>query len=154
MYAPADPFGPRRDRLAAGLSLRVGEMHLSADQGWNRYDGITDRISWTGSLSLSRLPWVDRVGWSASGTYWKGDADHALSAGTALGFRLHNARFRVGYRLHSSSILGRDRVTHAPDLSVDAPVPGGLSLAVRTRSQWGDRFSGQYVSVALTRVFR
>jgi len=154
VYGGLDPFGPRRDRLAAGFSLRSGGMYLSADQGWNRYGGTTDRLSWTGSLSLARLPGLAGVGWSASGTYWKGDADHALTAGTAVNFHLRSARFRVGYRLHRSTILGRDRTTHAPDLSVDAPVPGGLSLAIRTSTQWGDRFTGQHLSVSLTRVFR
>lgn len=153
VYSVGDPFGPRRDRVGAGLSLRMGSAFLSADQAWNRYAGGIDRVSWSGSFSLSRLPGLPGVGWTTSGSYWTGGGDNALSAGSAVNFRLASARLRVGYRLHRSVILGRERILHAPDFSMDVPVPGDLALAVRTRGQWGDQLTAQYLSVGLTRVF-
>jgi len=153
IYALGDPFGPRRDRVGAGFSLRLGTAYLSADQAWNRYGGGPDRLSWSGALSLSRLPGLPGLGWSASGTYWKGDEDDALSAGSAFNFRLASARVRLGYRFQRSLFQGRERIVHAPDFSLDVPLPGDLALAVRTRGQWGDQLTAQYLSVGLTRVF-
>lgn len=148
-----DPFGPRRDRVGGGLSLRLGNAYLSADHARNRYENGSDRTSWTGALSLARLPGLPGVGWNASGSWWGGDRDEVLSAGTGIGFRISAARVRVGYRFHSTTFLDRTRVSHAPDLYLDLPLGGGFSATLRTRGQFGDQLTSQYLHLALTRVF-
>ncbi|MEJ2541246.1 MAG: hypothetical protein P8188_14975, partial [Gemmatimonadota bacterium] len=149
----ADPFGPRRDRLGAGLSARAGRLSVSADYALNRYPGGRDRSTWSGALTLGGVPGLARGSWRLNGSWWSGEGDEALTAGTSLAFRLSEVRIRIGYHFRSSSFLERTRTTHAPELDLEVPLWGGISATARTRGTFGDEMVGQYVHLALTRAF-
>jgi hypothetical protein len=148
-----DPFGPRRDRYGGGVSLRLGRVALSADHALNRYPGGRDRTTWSGAVSVRGIPGLSGASWMASGSWWDGDGDEAVTAGTAVSFRLSSVRTRVGYRFHSSTFVGRTRLSHAPELDLDVPLGAGFSFTIRTRGTIGSEVVGQYAHLALTRVF-
>ena len=148
-----DPFGPRRDRIGGGVSLRLGRVAVSADHALNRYEGGRDRTTWSGAVSVRGLPGLPGASWMASGSWWDGDGDEAVTAGTAVSFHLSSVRTRVGYRFHSSTFVGRTRVSHAPELDLDLPLGGGFSFTIRTRGTIGSEVVGQYAHLALTRTF-
>ena len=148
-----DPFGPRRDRIGGGVSLRFGRVGVSADHALNRYAGGRDRTTWSGAVSVRGLPGLPGATWMANGSWWEGGGDEAVTAGTAVSFRLSAVRARVGYRFHSSTFVGRTRVSHAPELDLDLPLGGRFSLTLRTRGTIGSEVVGQYAHLALTRVF-
>ncbi len=148
-----DPFGPRRDRVGGGVSLRLGRVAVSADHTLNRYDGGRDRTTWSGAVSVRGLPGLPGTSWTASASWWDGKGDEAVTAGAAVSFHLSALRTRVGYRFHSSTFVGRTRVSHAPELDLDLPLGGRFSLTLRTRGTFGSEVLGQYAHLALTRAF-
>jgi hypothetical protein len=149
----ADPFGPRRDRLGGGLSVRAGRLSASADYALNRYEGGRDRNTWSGALAISGVPGLPTGSWRLNGSWWSGEGDEALTAGTSLGVQLSRVRTRLGYHFRSSTFVGRTRVTHAPELDLQVPFRGGFSATLRARGTFGSEMLGQYLYLALTRAF-
>ncbi|HSM04494.1 MAG TPA: hypothetical protein VK858_07720 [Longimicrobiales bacterium] len=148
-----DPFGPRRDRIGVGLTLRRGNVAVSGDHALNRYAGGRDRTTWSGSLSVRGVPGLTAGTWTVSGSWWSGAGDEAMTAGTSLAFRLSGIRTRVGYRYHASTFVGRTRASHAPELDLDLPLGVGVSLTLRTRGTFGSEVAGEYAYLGLSRAF-
>jgi hypothetical protein len=142
-----------RDRLHAGLGLRVARSSLGAGVSLNRDREGTVSRAYSGSFVVplgghGRGPVL-----GASTSWWTGERGDAISASPSLSMDLARVRLRLGYRFYRFSDLERESTLQGGDISADVPLRPGLRASLALRKQWGPSLRNELLHVSLSRSF-
>lgn len=143
------PF--RRDRAGGGITVLGAGASVTADVTWNRQQGLPSIMSYSGGIYAPRI--LAQTALSLSGTYWAQSDTGNDDKGLAITGRL-NRRFGIldagaGYQYYSSTMMGRDDVSHLLDLSLTLPLSRSTRASLRARTRQGERLSsgGVFASI-------
>ena len=104
--------GPPRDRVGAGVSLRIGSGSIGGDVTLSRDRLERTSHTFAGHLGMPRALPGD-VGFGLNGFYWEDDRTNTVVSGFAtLSRRFGRVRADVGYRFDRSERSGLGVVSH------------------------------------------
>jgi hypothetical protein len=151
-WADTVAFAPREDRLTGGVTLMLGEAHVSADVTRSQDGGPRPAHAYTASfLAPALLP--GRADLDGSASYWSGWHGSAWTFAPSVSLGSADARLRLGYRLYRSDVLARALTTHAAELVGDLALGAGRRASLRVRVQRGGGLASEALTLTLDRVF-
>ncbi|HEX9886746.1 MAG TPA: hypothetical protein VGA70_09670 [Longimicrobiales bacterium] len=148
-----DPFGPRGNRVSAGLTLRSGEAFLSGDLSRNTVEDGSRSTGVSGAFGLPGMGPSGRTRVSGTFSHWDGEGGTNTTVAPAVALDRGAGRLRIAYRLGRFSFLGLDRASHGAELSCEGPLGHGYRGSVRLTGQWGGGLRSEGLRVTLARAF-